>query len=92
MKKDIAERLKEFPTLAKLTMLGDVVSAQAIEVFSRDAMLEIEGLRADLKNIATQKTTEELKAEGDQEYDDADFEGGYDAIIHIARRAMQPTT
>lgn len=45
MKKDIAERLKDFPTLVKLAMLGDVVSAQAIEVFSRDAMLEIEHLR-----------------------------------------------
>lgn len=42
-----------------------------------------------LKNIATQKTTEELKAEGEQTYDDADFEGAYDHIIHIARRAMQ---
>jgi len=47
-------------------------------------------LRATLKNIATQNTTDELRAEGEQEYDDADFEGGYDAIIHIARRAMQP--
>lgn len=49
-------------------------------------------LRATLKNIATQKTTDELKAEGEQEYEDADFEGAYDALIHIARRAMQPTT
>lgn len=53
----------------------------------RLAYVEIEGLRAHLKNIAAQKTTEELKAEGDQEYEDADFEGGYDALIHIARRA-----
>lgn len=58
----------------------------------KEAADEIDRLRADLKNIATQKTTEELKAEGEQEYEDADFEGGYDAIIHIARRAMQPTT
>lgn len=57
----------------------------------RESAAEIDRLRGDLKNIATQKTTEELKAEGEQEYDDADFEGGYDAIIHIARRAMQPT-
>lgn len=51
MQKDIAERLKEFPTLVKLAMLGDVVSAHAVEVFSRDAMLEIEGLRVDSSNL-----------------------------------------
>lgn len=51
-----------------------------------------EGFFATLKNIATQKTTEELQAEGEQEYDDADFEGGYDALIHIARRSIQPVT
>ena len=48
-------------------------------------------LLATLKNIARQKTTAELKAEGEQEYDDADFEFAYDALIHIARRAMQPS-
>lgn len=42
-----------------------------------------------LKNIATQKTTDELKAEGEQEYEDADFEGAYDALIHICRRALE---
>lgn len=51
MKKDIAERLKEFPTLVKLAVLGDGVSAQAIEVFSRDAMLEIEALRGDVARL-----------------------------------------
>lgn len=58
----------------------------------RKAYAEIERLRADLKNIATQKTTEELKAEGEQEYEDADFEGAYDALIHIGRRSIQPIT
>lgn len=56
------------------------------------AWKRIRELEADLKNISTQKTTEELKAEGEQEYDDADFEGAYDALIHIARRSLQPQT
>lgn len=46
MQKDIVERLKEFPTLVKLVVLGDPVSAQAITIFSRDAMLEIQHLRS----------------------------------------------
>lgn len=45
------------------------------------------GIAAALKNIAGQNTVEELTTNGD--YDDADIEGGYDALIHIARRAMQ---
>lgn len=57
-----------------------------------DLIAEIERLRGDIKNIATQKTTEELKAEGGLEYEDADFEGAYDAIIHIARRTLEPPT
>lgn len=56
------------------------------------AWKRIRELEADLKNIASQKTTEELKAEGEQEYEDADFEGAYDALIHIARRSIQPVT
>lgn len=48
MQKDIVERLKDFPTLVKLVAIGDAVSAQAIECFSRDAMLEIQHLRAAL--------------------------------------------
>lgn len=58
----------------------------------RKARERIRELESDLKNIANQKTTEELKAEGEQEYEDADFEGAYDALIHIARRAVQPLT
>lgn len=58
----------------------------------RLAYAEIEDLRATLKNIATQKTTDELKAEGEQEYEDADFEGAYDALIHICRRALESSS
>jgi uncharacterized coiled-coil DUF342 family protein len=56
------------------------------------AWKRIRELEADLKNIATQKTTEELIAEGGMAYEDADFEGAYDALIHIARRSIQPQT
>lgn len=55
----------------------------------RLAYAEIEDLRATLKNIAKQKTTDELKEEGAQAYEDADYEGAYDALIHIARRALE---
>lgn len=56
------------------------------------AWKRIREMESDLKNIARQKTTDELRAEGEHGYDDADFEGAYDALIHIARRAMQPST
>lgn len=58
----------------------------------RLAYVEIEDLRAALKNIAKQKTTDELKAESEQEYEDADFEGAYDALIHIGRRALESSS
>ncbi len=64
MQKDITEWLKEFPTLVKLAVLGDAVSAQAIATFSRDALLEIQALRADKERL--EKECEALEAENDQ--------------------------
>lgn len=49
---------------------------------------EIERLRAALKTIAKQKKTDELETACDVEY--ADFEGGYDACIDVARAALHP--
>jgi len=40
-----------------------------------------------LKTISAQKTGDELGAE---EYENADFEGGYNAIIEMAREAIKP--
>lgn len=76
---DIVLRMKTLP---------DLTNEQAWAVVYEGAK-EIEKLRADLKNIAAQKTVDELTDEGVEM--DADFEGAYDAIIHIARRAMQPS-
>ena len=48
---------------------------------------------AALRDIARQKKTDEMDTEYDVEY--ADFEGGYNAIIDVARRALpalQPVT
>lgn len=49
-------------------------------VNSHDALLEA------LEGIANQRTLAEVIAAGD--YDDSDFEGGYDAIVKIARTAL----
>lgn len=79
----------EFILLAKYRGVVSVDTAIAAMVH---AAQEAEHLRANLSNIAAQKTTEELKAEGAQEYEDADFEGAYDCLVHIARRSIQPAT
>lgn len=42
-----------------------------------------------LENIAKQKTTDELKASDELEYENADYEGGYDTIINLARAALK---
>lgn len=56
----------------------------------RKALAEIERLRDALLRIANQMTVSELKE--NHQYEDADFEGAFDALIHIARRAMQAAT
>lgn len=94
---DILERLKivedaECEVALSMDMRPEDTANYHYAETCRHAAREIERLRSNLKNIATQKTTEELKAEGEQEYEDADFEGAYDALIHIARRSIQPTT
>lgn len=64
---------------------------------AKEAKDEIAALRAKLKEavealreIATQKKTDELVTEFDVEY--ADFEGGYDACIDRARAALARIT
>lgn len=57
---------------------------------SQDGQADVrqDGLRPALQQIASQKTCDELAAEGDGLDEDADFVGAYDALITIARRAL----
>lgn len=51
-----------------------------------DVQAERDSYREALRDIAKQKKTTELETEYDVEW--ADFEGGYDAIIDVARAAL----
>jgi hypothetical protein len=61
----------------------------ALWIKLKEAADEIEKLRTALRDIARQKKTDELDTEYDVEV--ADFEGGYDSIIDIARAALGET-
>lgn len=54
------------------------------------AIERIEALEAALTDIARQKKTDELETEYDVEV--ADFETGYDTIIDVARKALNPSS
>ena len=60
-------------------------SADLIEAQAR----EIERLRAALEKIAAQKQAHEMD---EWQRNQADFETGYDHMIHIARAALQETS
>jgi hypothetical protein len=71
----------------RLRIEGHFFTKAAKEV---DALVsEVERLREALKDIAHQKTQAELERdlEPDQ-FDGADFEGAYDAMIEVARAAL----
>lgn len=68
--------------------------AEAIAAWNRRALpaAQPDPREAALRDIARQKKTDEMDTEYDVEY--ADFEGGYNAIIDVARvalRAVQPS-
>jgi hypothetical protein len=73
------EKLRATLNLA-VTSHHEAVNTAISLVAERDA------LRAALRDIARQKKTDELDTEYDVEV--ADFEGGYDSIIDIARAAL----
>lgn len=55
---------------------------QYLEGYLRD---RVKALENTLGQIAAQKTKAEMD---DQEADDADFEGGYDALVQLARKTL----
>lgn len=64
-------------------------SKQACEIGWCDHAKLAESLRCALENIAKQKLSSELLAKDDSEYENADFECGYDEIVKIAREAVK---
>ena len=80
------------------TQLGDwIVRADEANVKVETLDAELARVRARgerlveaLEDIAKQKRTDELDTEYDVEV--ADFEGGYDAVINVARAALAQTT
>lgn len=88
---DIVKELREWAADIRKSLATETLGAgwnDGQQCLDRAAG-EIESLRATLKNIATQKTIGELSEEGED--CEGDFEGAYDALIHIARRAIEAT-
>ena len=53
---------------------------------NEDLVAKLDAMKETLQEIADQKTTDELSVEGD--YEGGDFEGGYEAIVLLARAAI----
>jgi hypothetical protein len=73
--------------LGKPVTVGDFLDRIATLAAERDTLAaRVKELEAALREIASQKKTDELETEYDVER--ADFEGGYDACIDRARAAL----
>ena len=73
---------------ARLIAAAPDLAAEVLRLRETEAALraEVERLREALRDIARQRTTTELDAEGEAGY--ADFEVGYDACVAVARAAL----
>lgn len=67
-----------------------VVIIAADDLFHASPYAEIERLRAELQKLADQKTIGELSEAGED--CEGDFEGDYDTMIDVARKALSPQT
>lgn len=80
---DLLTRLRWFVT----NVQSDSPVIPPMQRLAGEAADEIARLREELGYIAKQNLSTEMDEQANA---DADFEGGYDRIIEIARKAIQP--